>query len=236
MEHRVTKALLASLARWRRAAVPSPCLVCAAPMDAPFLCRRCRACSAIDAPLHQHRIGLRIGTLTVLARGLYWTASGSAPSPAAQLLHRFKYAHERAAGRALAHLLAERTSQALGGLRAAMVPIPLHRRRLRSRGFNQAAWLARELAKQGAGVVAPDTLVRPRDDAPSPGRTADERRRPPPGRPRVLVDDVCTTGSTLAAAADALAVRGSVVHSAIVLLLADRERGDDTARSNGEPR
>jgi orotate phosphoribosyltransferase len=45
----------------------------------------------------------------------------------------------------------------------------------------------------------------------------------------VLVDDVCTTGVTLAAAAAALVAAGHTVDGAIVLLLADRARRDDTA-------
>jgi len=244
MKHRVTKTLRMHIARWLRTTVPSPCLVCTAPTEEAFLCTQCRHHSAVAASFHEHSISVLSGTLTVVARGRYWDLAGSAPSPAARLLHRFKYARERAAGRALARLLAEDAPQVLEGIHPVMVPIPLHRRRLRSRGFNQAAWLARELARRGGGIVDPDALVRPRDDPPRPGRTADERRTstapyfvvrrcPPPGSPLLLVDDVCTTGSTLAAAADALTIAGAVVRGAIVLLLADRERRDDTRRTNG---
>jgi predicted amidophosphoribosyltransferase len=121
-----------------------------------------------------------------------------------------------------------------------LVPIPLHPRRLRSRGFNQAAWLARALAKSCAADIYAEALARAHDDAPRPGRTAHERRTStapvflagravPASRSVVLVDDVCTTGVTLAAAAAALAAAGHTVDGAIVLLLADRARRDDTA-------
>jgi predicted amidophosphoribosyltransferase len=96
-------------------------------------------------------------------------------------------------------------------------------------------------------VVHPDALARPHDDAPRPGRTAHERRTStapvflpgcsaPFDRPLLLVDDVCTTGMTLAAAATALAARGIAVKGAIVLLLADRARRGDTAAANDEIR
>jgi ComF family protein len=239
MEHRVTRARDAWVVRALRAAFRSPCLVCGATSSERFLCPQCRADSAIDASLHEYRVPLQRGTLSVQALGRYWARSGTAPSPAARLLHRFKYTHERRAGRALVHVLAAQGMPALDGSHVVLVPIPLHRHRLRARGFNQAAWLARGLARSGCGVIAADTLTRRSDDAPRPGRTARERRagaaplfvarkRPPPDRTLILVDDVCTTGATLAAAANALAAEGVVAARAIVLLLADRSRRDDT--------
>ena len=247
MEHRVTKRLGAWMPSSLRAALRSPCLVCERKSPDPFLCAKCREDSAIDAFFHEHRVALLAGTLSVRALGLYWARSGAAPSPAARLLHRFKYARERLAGRALARVLATHAARGLDVRHATLVPIPLHPRRLRSRGFNQAAWLARAVARSGSAALDPDMLTRPRDDAPRPGRTARERRtstaplfvarrRPPADRPLILVDDVCTTGATLAAAAGALAARGIVVEGAIVLLLADRDRRDDTAISSEEVR
>jgi predicted amidophosphoribosyltransferase len=163
------------------------------------------------------------------------------------LLHRFKYSGERIAGRGLARVFAAHATVALDLSDVVLVPIPLHPHRLRSRGFNQAAWLARALATRCGAVVHPDALARRRDDAPRPGRTAHERRTTtaplflpgrgtPPDRPLVLVDDVCTTGMTLAAAATALTARGLVVEGALVLLLADRARRDDTAAATDKIR
>jgi predicted amidophosphoribosyltransferase len=163
------------------------------------------------------------------------------------LLHSFKYSGERIAGRGLARVLAVHAAAALDLTAVVLVPIPLHPRRLRSRGFNQAAWLARALAKSCGTAIHPDALARPHDDAPRRGRTAHERRTStapvflpgcsvPSDRPLVLVDDVCTTGMTLAAAATALTARGLAVKGAIVLLLADRARRGDTAAANEEIR
>lgn len=247
MEHRVTTAWVTWLSRSLRPVLDRPCVACGQGSAARFLCARCRDDSGIGTSLHEHSIPFRSGMLAVRAVGLYWTRSGKTPSPVARLLHRFKYARERAAGRALAHILANYAAPALEGRLSALVPVPLHRNRLRSRGFNQAAWLARALARRESITVAPDLLRRPQDDAPRPGRTGRERRELAaplfvaqrlvvPDRHVVLVDDVCTTGATLTAAANALAVHRIAVDGAVVLLLADRDRLEDTALSSDERR
>lgn len=247
MEHRVTRQLRDWLQRSLRTVARRCCSACGETPSDHSLCARCREESAISNRFHHQRVPLRDGTLLVHGLGLYWNPSGTEPSPAARLLHRFKYTRERAAGRTLARLLAERATPVLGVAQIVLVPIPLHVRRLRSRGFNQAAWLARAVSKRYSVSVHADALIRPHDDAPRPGRTARERRtstapafvpgrRPPADRPVVLVDDVCTTGMTLAAAASVLATHGHAIDGAIVLLLADRARHDDTTAPSEEDR
>ena len=101
---------------------------------------------------------------------------------------------------------------------ATLVPVPLGRRRARERGFNQSALLARELGRRW-GLPVQEPLVRVREGADQRGARASARARqvagafavPPggtaPGRPW-LVDDVHTTGATLAACARALRAAG----------------------------
>ena len=151
-------------------------------------------------------------------------------------IHRFKYP-----GRGLmaldpsamgvARFLA-RTVGARAEIAAAdwIVPIPLHPRRYRQRGFNPSALLAREIARLGGNPANPRWLVRVRATSPQAGLDAKTRRRNVAGafacRPihrslpdRVwLVDDVTTTGATLAAAGEAL--RSAGVREVIGLCLA----------------
>jgi ComF family protein len=101
----------------------------------------------------------------------------------------------------------------------ALVPIPLHRSRLRQRGYNQALELARDLGRELRLPVLPAALVRARATAPMPGLDLAARRRnvrgafamgptPPPARV-ALIDDVMTSGATLNEAAKVLK-RGGV--------------------------
>ena len=99
-----------------------------------------------------------------------------------------------------------------------LVPVPLNRWRIWSRGFNQAALLARELAKLGQGELLVDALVR-RRRTPSLGGLGREerekalagaisvsakRRNAFAGRDVILVDDVLTSGATSDACVNAL--------------------------------
>jgi ComF family protein len=132
-------------------------------------------------------------------------------------LHQLKYAGRRRAARRLAEvLLEEPAARALLATADVLVPVPLHPRRLRERGFNQSELLAHELAQRVAQPVCADALVRRVDTAPQAGLTAAARRRnvvgafavkrkaSVAGRTVVLVDDVLTTGATAIACATGL--------------------------------
>jgi ComF family protein len=110
-----------------------------------------------------------------------------------------------------------------------LVPVPLHHKRLRERGYNQSSLLAKELGKLTNLPVVDDCLIRQRY-APPQARTStvDERRsnvanaflcrdRRLEGKQVLLIDDVSTSGSTLDACARALKEAGATTVWGLVL-------------------
>ena len=105
------------------------------------------------------------------------------------------------------------------------MPIPLGARRLRQRGFNQAARLADELGALRSLPVGRSLLIRSRDTKTQTKLTPEQRTKNVEGafsasntcagKRVILVDDVFTTGATLAAAAAALEKAGSGVVGAV---------------------
>ena len=140
--------------------------------------------------------------------------------PARTALLRYKFGdREHLAGMMVPQMV--RAGAGLLGPEVLLVPVPLHRWRLWGRGFNQAALLARGLARAGHGVLLVDGLVRVRATRPSVGLDRAGRlknvkgafrvrdRALVDGRRVVLVDDVLTTGATALACAKALTRAGA---------------------------
>jgi len=132
------------------------------------------------------------------------------------LIHRFKFGGERRLAIPLGRHLAQRVDEDLTEFDA-LCAVPTHLGRVVSRGFNPGTLLARSLAPVGT-VPVRCLLERKRGLAPQSRLTLEQRQEAPFGlfRPRseglktlqgarvLLVDDVCTTGATLSASAQAL--------------------------------
>jgi len=138
-----------------------------------------------------------------------------------QAIHELKYRNLKAISGRLATLMARylRDNPVHGEV---LVPVPLHLRRLRERGYNQSSLLARELGKLIVLPVVDDGLHRLKDSLPQARTTTVEERRRNvtnafacrddvlSGRSVILIDDVCTSGATLEACAKAVKSAGAV--------------------------
>ena len=133
--------------------------------------------------------------------------------PLDRLLPRFKFHDGLVAGRLLSQWMHDACAPL--GRPDALIPIPLHRARLRQRGYDQALELARPLAASLDLPLRADLLLRTRHTPPQSRLGALQRRRNLRGafevRDRIalprhvaLIDDVMTTGATLHAAAKTL--------------------------------
>ena len=202
------------------ALLPARCLVCREDGSlGQDLCVACRAA------LPFNRVACARCALPLPAAGMCgaclhapppFTASRAAlvyRFPADRLLPRFKFHGDLAAGRLLSQLMAQAFADAPRP--QALVPVPLHPSRLRQRGYDQALELARPLARALGLPLRDDLLRRVRATSPQSELDAASRRhnvrsafaaRNPGALPGhvALVDDVMTTGATLAECTRAL--------------------------------
>jgi ComF family protein len=201
------------------------CAACGSPLDRPTGPPVCTACWTAILPLAPpccQRCGDPLPGVSAVAGHCPRCRSRRCPIDAARavgdydgvlrlLVHALKYDRRRSLARPIASLMRERGADLLATADA-VVPVPLHGWRRLTRGFNQAADLARHL---GPPVVP--ALRRVRHTRSQTDLAADARRRNVrgafeatraaarlAGARAVLVDDVATTGATLEACARAL--------------------------------
>jgi ComF family protein len=136
-------------------------------------------------------------------------------------IHQLKYQNLKAISSCLAEFLADYlASNALPG--EVLVPVPLHPKRLKQRGYNQSGLLARELGKLIKLSVIENCLIRVRQAQPQVRATNVKERQENvadafvccDGRVRgkqiILIDDVRTSGATLESCAKALKNKGAI--------------------------
>lgn len=138
-----------------------------------------------------------------------------------EAIHRFKYDSRSLLAAPLGHLLAEKGRQILDTTAYDVVmPVPLHRQRLRQRGFNQSLFLARAVGRQWGISVEPEGLRRVRWTNPQTMLPVKERMRNVKGafsycghgvknKRVLLIDDVYTSGSTVEECAHILKQSGA---------------------------
>lgn len=143
-----------------------------------------------------------------------------------QAIIAFKYEGERARADHLGACLVDAVAALLPA--DALVPVPLHQRRLRERGYNQAALLAHRVSAV-VGVPVTEALIRTRPTPQQVGLDAARRQAnvrgafaAAPGAEVdglrfILIDDVLTTGATLGACAEVLRVAGAASVAAATL-------------------
>lgn len=164
----------------------------------------------------------RLGPEPVVLSGVRAWAPVAYAGSARDLVGALKFRGATRVAEAMAAQLAANAPEWM--LEGALVPVPLHPRRLRRRGYNQAGLIAAALSRR-TGLEVVDCLRRTGSSATQVGRDRRERRlgpagsielrAPAPGRV-VLVDDVATTGATLAACAAVLRAAGPIEVAALV--------------------
>lgn len=214
---------------------PTLCVSCGDPVEGAFgLCGACwgktafisgAVCDTCGVPLPGEVTGDRLTCDDCMTISRPWSRGRAALAyrdNARRLVLALKHGDRTDLVRPAALWMA-RALEPIRADRMLAVPVPAHWTRLVSRRYNQAALLARALARVTPLGYAPDLLVRPRRTAPQ-GHLGREQRFgamrnaiiPHPrrgekieGRNILLIDDVMASGATLGAAAEACRAAGA---------------------------
>lgn len=150
------------------------------------------------------------------------------------LLYKLKYEGRKDVGETMGRFMAEELKKAgfFQGIDV-VVPVPLHPRKLRKRGYNQSEYIARGVASVTGIAVDSSSVARIRETDSQTRKSAYERwenvkgifRLSAPerfvGKHVLIVDDVLTTGATTTACADAFAEVEGIRISVLALAVAN---------------
>ena len=206
---------------------PRFCVGCGKEGD--FICDSCQASLArIEAPVCPKCGKPQINQM-LCSSCLNWEADIDAiRSPfrfegvIRKAIHEFKYRNLRAIAGRLADLMGDYLIGADAVPGDVLVPVPLHSKRLKERGYNQSALLAKELSRLTGLPVNDGCLIRNCYNVPqAKTRNVEERRQNVVGiftcknkdlrdKKVLLIDDVTTSGATLNACAAALKAAGAM--------------------------
>jgi ComF family protein len=185
------------------------CAACRAPLDEPTRGAVCPACWRAITPLTP------LGCCALPPAIALATAIGPYEETLRAIVQALKYDARPTLARHLAIRMRESGAEVLAGADI-VVPVPLHRSRERTRGFNQARELARHLGMPVADALSRTRRTASQADLPAAKRDANVRGAftwratvPVDGSIVVLVDDVVTTGATLNACARPLLDAGA---------------------------
>lgn len=187
----------------------------------------CRLCGdlVLREPAHPHAGGILCRHCRALPPGMDRVLAASAYEHVARTaIHQFKFAHKTGLGTPLAQLILTHLPQDFDSRRYhAIVPVPLHAQRLRQRGYNQSAILARKLSKalriplvrhalRRVRQTGEQALIKERHSRHANIQGAFQATNPAlvSEKALILVDDVVTTGATASECAYALKQAGAV--------------------------
>ena len=193
-------------------------------------------CDACVAKLATYRIPCEEAVTRFCAPIAVCVAAYWHGGEARTLTHRLKYGGDGSAAAVLAQGMAGALAECAGAWvkDAMVVPVPLHPKQQRERGYNQARLLAEAVCAHTGMQLAADALIRVRHTHTQTAQTREERLRSMRGafavakadgiraRRVLLLDDVLTTGGTAVACAEALLAAGACEVLLLTACRADR--------------